>query len=443
MRLLDLVEQNHRVRAPTHRLSQLTSLFVADIARGRTDESRDGELLAVLAHVDADEGLLVVEQVLGERLREFGFPDAGRAEKHEGAGWLARITDAGARATHRLGDCLHGILLADEALSELRFEGEQPLRLALFELCDGDAGPRSNDRGDVFVGYLVVDHARAELFDLLCLCELLLDLWDDFVVDLRSRLPILIAHRPVTVDLCLVEARLEIADAVQARLLCRPAPLQTVELLLLGIHVFAKFLEALFRSGVFLFLQCELFNAQSIDRTLELIDFDRRAVDLHLEPRRCLVDQVDRLVWKLAGADVAIAEGCGSHQRAVGDRHLMVRLVAALEAAEDRDGVFNRRFADKDLLEPTLECGIFLDVLAVFVERRCSDEPQLTAREHRLEHVGCGNRAFATARAHERVQLVDKGDDLALCLVDLGEHGLEAFFELAAVLGTGNEGSEV
>ena len=54
VRLLDLVEQDHRVRAPAHGLGELAALLVADVAGRGADEARDGELLAVLAHVDAD-----------------------------------------------------------------------------------------------------------------------------------------------------------------------------------------------------------------------------------------------------------------------------------------------------------------------------------------------------------------------------------------------------
>ncbi len=121
----------------------------------------------------------------------------------------------------------------------------------------------------------------------------------------------------------------------------------------------------------------------------------------------------------------------------------MVRLVALLESAEDRDGVLDARLAHVDLLEAALERGVLLDVLAVLVEGRRADQTQLAAREHRLEHVGCRDRPLAAARAHQHVQLVDEGDDLAVGVVDLFEHGLEPLLELAAVHRAGDEGGEV
>jgi hypothetical protein len=41
VRLLDLVEQHHRVGPAPHRLGQLAALVVADVARRRADQPRD------------------------------------------------------------------------------------------------------------------------------------------------------------------------------------------------------------------------------------------------------------------------------------------------------------------------------------------------------------------------------------------------------------------
>ncbi len=65
------------------------------------------------------------------------------------------------------------------------------------------------------------------------------------------------------------------------------------------------------------------------------------------------------------------------------------------------------------------------------------------AGQHGLEHVGCRDRALAAARTHESVEFVDERDHLAVRLVDLLEHGLEAFLELAPILRPGHEGGEV
>ena len=83
VRLLDLVEQDDAVRPAPHRFGELAALFVADVAGRGADQARDGVLLHVLGHVDADHGVLVVEQALGQRAADLGLADAGGAEKDE------------------------------------------------------------------------------------------------------------------------------------------------------------------------------------------------------------------------------------------------------------------------------------------------------------------------------------------------------------------------
>ena len=57
--------------------------------------------------------------------------------------------------------------------------------------------------------------------------------------------------------------------------------------------------------------------------------------------------------------------------------------------------------------------GVLLDVLAILVERRGADAPQLAAGERRLQQVGRVAAAFGRAGADDRVQLVDEQDDVA------------------------------
>ena len=79
MRLLDLVEQDDLIGPPPHRLGERAAFVVTDIARRRADQARDRMLLHVFRHVDADQRVLVVEQIVGQRLGQLGLADAGRA----------------------------------------------------------------------------------------------------------------------------------------------------------------------------------------------------------------------------------------------------------------------------------------------------------------------------------------------------------------------------
>ena len=169
-------------------------------------------------------------------------------------------------------------------------------------------------------------------------------------------------------------------------------------------------------------------------RALGLVELDRRRVDLHAQARRGLVDEVDRLVGQEPVGDVAVREHRRRDERGVADLDAVVRLVALLQTAQDRDRVGDRRLADEDRLEAPLERRVLLDVLAVLVERRRADGAQLAAREHRLQEVRRVDGALGRARADDRVQLVDEEDDLAGGVLDLREHRLQPLLELAAVL---------
>ena len=160
-------------------------------------------------------------------------------------------------------------------------------------------------------------------------------------------------------------------------------------------------------------------------------------------PRRRLVDEVDGLVGQEAVGDVAVRQRRRGDQRRVGDAHAVVRLVALLEAAQDRDRVLDGRLADLDRLEAALERGVLLDVLAVLVERRRADGPQLAAGEHRLEEVRGVDGALRGAGADDRVQLVEEEDHGPGRVGDLLEDGLQALLELAAVLRAGEQRADV
>jgi hypothetical protein len=121
----------------------------------------------------------------------------------------------------------------------------------------------------------------------------------------------------------------------------------------------------------------------------------------------------------------------------------MVHLVLFLQAAQDGDGGLHAGLAHQDLLEAALQRGVFLDVLAVFVQRGGAHAVQLAARQRRLEHVARVHGALGLAGADHGVQLVDEDDGLAFVLGQFVQHGLQALLELAAELGAGQQRGHV
>jgi hypothetical protein len=191
----------------------------------------------------------------------------------------------------------------------------------------------------------------------------------------------------------------------------------------------------------FLSAACSIWSC-TIRRSTSSISCGIESISMR-RPRGRLVEQVDRLVGEEPVADVAVRQRGGRHHGAVGDADAVVRLVALLEPAEDRDRAVDARLAHVHRLEAALERGVLLDVLAVLVERGRAHDAQLAARERRLEHVARVGRALGLARADDGVQLVDEDDELALRVGELLEHRLEPLLELAAVLRAGEHRADV
>ena len=129
--------------------------------------------------------------------------------------------------------------------------------------------------------------------------------------------------------------------------------------------------------------------------------------------------------------------------RRIGDLHAMVHGVALLEPAQDRDGVLDTGLADVYFLKTPLQCGVLLDVFAIFIERGRANAVQLAARQRRLEHIARVHRAFGLAGTHYGVQLVDEKNDIAFFLGQILEHGLEPLLEFATKLRAGDQRAHV
>ncbi len=224
------------------------------------------------------------------------------------------------------------------------------------------------------------------------------------------------------------------ARALRRSLLRLPDFLEVGVLLAELAQLLVERLETLLRRLVLLLLERLALHLELDDAAVEPVHFLRLGVHLHADARRGLVDQVDRLVGQLPVGDVAMRERGRGDDRRVRDLDLVVDRVALLQAAQDRDRVFDRRLVDQHLLEAALERGVLLDVLAVFVERGGADAMQFAARERGLQHVAGVHRAFGLAGADHRVQFVDEQDDAAFLLGEVVQHALEALLEFAAEL---------
>ena len=161
MGLFDLVEQDHLIGTPAHRLGELSRLFVPDISGRRADQTRHGVLLLILGHVDPDHGVLVVEEELGQRACQLGFAHARRTEKHEAAERAVRVLQPRPCAANGIGDGLNGLVLSHDAQVQPFFHVDELLNLSLHETADRNMRPLADDFGDVLFVNLFLQHAQA------------------------------------------------------------------------------------------------------------------------------------------------------------------------------------------------------------------------------------------------------------------------------------------
>mmetsp|Transcript_16230 Transcript_16230/g.52877 ORF Transcript_16230/g.52877 Transcript_16230/m.52877 type:complete len:494 (-) Transcript_16230:1283-2764(-) len=147
--LLELVEQQDRVRPPAHRLRQLAPLVVADVSRRRPDQPRDSVPLRKLGHVEPRDGVGGVEEEVSQRFAQVRFADTSGSDQHECAQRPVGRLQPRARDAHRVGHDGERLVLTNDCLGQGRFHFEQPLALGRHQAGRWDAGGARHHLGDV------------------------------------------------------------------------------------------------------------------------------------------------------------------------------------------------------------------------------------------------------------------------------------------------------
>ena len=442
--LLDFIEQHDRVGLAPHGLGELSALVVTDVSRRRTDQTRDAVTLLVFAHVDSRHHRVVVEEELGQRLRQLGLAHTRRTEEDERTNRLARVVQSGTRAAHGVGDGGNGLVLAYDPLVKLLLHVEQLLALRSQHALYGDARPTRYHFGDILGVDLLLNHGvtagRSQTELLLQGCNPLLGLLNPAVANLGHT-------SVVALTFGLLRLNLEPLDFVLVRLnLLQQVTLALplgAQLRVLGLQLVDFVRQRLDTLLVVLAANRLALNFELADTAVERINLLRHRVHLEPQPRGGLVDQVDGLVGEEPRGDVTRREFDGGHNRLILDTHLMVVLVTLLQTAENRDGILARRLVDHHLLETAFKRLVLFEVLLVLVEGRGADGAQLAARQRRLEDVGGIHRTRRLAGTDQRVNLIDEEQNLALARNDLLHDGLQSLLELALILRAGNQRTHV
>ena len=443
MRLLDLVEQHHRVGLTAHSLSQLTTLIVADISRRRPNQTRHGVTLLILAHIDSRHQILVIEQELRQRLRQPGLAHARRTEEDERTNRAATIAQSRARTAHSVRNHLDGLVLTHHAAVQLLLHIEQFLALACQHSRHGHSRPLRHHLGNILSINLLLDHRAicAGHFELLLQgVDLLLRLANLTVANLRHTTIVATALSLRRLDLQSLDRLLIRLDLLQQIALALPLGSQCIALSIKFFQLVREFLNTVLISLATNRLALDLDLART---TIEGVDLLRHRIHFEAQTCRRLINQVNRLVGQKTRRDVTVRELDRRHNSLVLDAHLVMILVALLQSAQDRNGILNGRLIDHNLLKTTLQGLILLEIFLEFVECRSADCAQLATRQCRLQDVGSIHRAVALTRTNQRVNLVDEEQYLSVRGDHLLHHSLQSLLELALVLRTRNQRTHI
>ena len=141
-----------------------------------------------------------------------------------------------------------------------------------------------------------------------CSASDLLELRDLAVLDLAGLGEVGLALGAVVAALGIGQIRLGDLDRLDRVLLVLPAGLHLAGALLELRQLGLDRREPVLGGAILLLLERLLLDLELLDAAVDLVDLGRHRLDLHLQARRGLVDQVDRLVGQEAVGDVALGQ---------------------------------------------------------------------------------------------------------------------------------------
>ena len=159
--------------------------------------------------------------------------------------------------------------------------------------------------------------------------------------------------------------------------------------------------------------------------------------------RADLIDHVDGLVGQFPVIDVAGREFDRRTDRIAGVADLVMLLVVRLQTIHDLHRILDRRLVHVDLLEPSQQGAVLLEVAAIFLIGGGPDATNRAGCQRGLQQVRCihGTTGRGTG-PDDGVDLVDE-QDRVLDPLDLPHHCLQPFLEITPIPGSGQQRTHV
>lgn len=161
-----------------------------------------------------------------------------------------------------------------------------------------------------------------------------------------------------------------------------------------------------------------------------------------MHTRTGFIEGIDGLVREIAVADIAGCQLDTCFQGFVSIGDVMMVFVLILDVLQYLKGFLGCGRLYHHFLETTFQSSVFLDALAVFVQRSSANALYLATSQCWLQHIGGIHASCGSSRTDNGVDLVDEEDDIRI-LLQLVDNGTDALFKLTAVFGTGHHARHV
>ena len=173
---------------------------------------------------------------------------------------------------------------------------------------------------------------------------------------------------------------------------------------------------------------------------LDNLGWNMGVAKVHLRTR--LVECVDGLVGHKAVGDIAVCQFDTGFECSVSICHMVVHLVAVLDVVQYLQCLLVGGRLHLHLLESALQGTVFLNALAILVERGGANALDGATRQGGLHDVGSVHTARCSASTDNGVYLVDKYNHVGVRL-QLLHQGFQSLFKLSAILGSCHHASHI
>ena len=170
------------------------------------------------------------------------------------------------------------------------------------------------------------------------------------------------------------------------RLAFQPLAVQLLQFLFqhrLTVSVTSRQLKVLVGYGLL------LFGGDELNLLFLLGDFGRNIRILQMYARAYLVQSINRLVGHEAVVDISCCQFDTCLQRIVGVAHVVMILVTVAQVVQNLERLFVGRGFYLNFLETALQGSVFLNRIAVFVQRGGTDTLYRSSGQCGFQNVGC------------------------------------------------------